>query len=96
MDADGIVRPLSDVLASAMFHAYEQKPAPRTSLYVWERDAFIWLLDYRAAGGKALMSAWTAHFMRLNEAAIRSNGRMDFNLRADDERHPSPERTGHE
>lgn len=80
---------LGDILTSVMFRAYEEPLGPRTFLYCWERDGLRWLIRYcdgRWQDGQ-LLNAWIVNFIELNREAILSeDGRMDFNLRAFNEK----------
>jgi hypothetical protein len=72
---------LSGILTSVMLSAAE---APRTWLYIWERDGLSWLIRFldRRPDGR-MDSDWMRPFLTLNRDAILSpDGTMDFNLRA--------------
>lgn len=71
---------MSDILTSAMFHAYD---AGRRTLYVWERAGYAWLIRFKDRRPDGLMCGWSSEFMKLNRAAILGDGSgLDFNLRA--------------
>jgi len=75
---------MGDILTSTMQRAYEEK---RNFLYGWERDGLQWLIRYQDRNPKnSVGNLWMAHFLELNKEAILSDGIMDFNLRAHDER----------
>ena len=75
---------LADLLAAAMQGAYGDGSNPRTWLYGWERRGFVWLLDFTQRRKRWLLNAWTIAFIKLNEEAIRTNGRVSFDLRGHD------------
>jgi hypothetical protein len=71
---------LADMLVSAMFRAIEEN---RTMLFVWERNACMWLIRYMDKRWKdALLNDWTVNFIELNRNNIIADTRLDFNLKA--------------
>lgn len=75
---------LADLLAAAMQAAYGDGSNPRTWLYGWERRGFVWLLDFKLRRKRWLLNAWTMAFIKLNEEAIRTSGRVSFDLKGHD------------
>lgn len=77
-------RAIGGLITSTMLRAHEERPQPRTFLYVWEREALCWLLRYRDRHPRGPVgNDWVATFLALNrDAILDENGRMDFNLRA--------------
>jgi hypothetical protein len=76
---------LGEILTSALMRAYNEN---RSWLYCWERDGLQWLVRYqgRKCSG-SVGNLWMHDFIQLNHDAILSeNGKMDFNLKAFDER----------
>ncbi|MEL7445575.1 MAG: hypothetical protein AAGK02_07155 [Pseudomonadota bacterium] len=71
---------MADLLASTMQKLAENEG--RKYLFVWERDACLYLID-RLDQGTYEGTLWTSNFLRLNRQAIEAsqNPTMNFNLR---------------
>lgn len=73
---------LGKILTSAMMRACDEK---RTWLFCWERDGLRWLIRYRGRRKDGSVgNLWMHDFLELNQEAIVSEGRMDFNLKTFD------------